>query len=81
MKAKIFYGKDTQSVYSIAFAVSVCTAVYLGYVDEGFNSFHFLQDPQNWIALLLYTIAIWSLYSGIIYLLDLAVRYTRKHKH
>jgi hypothetical protein len=81
MKTGFAHNKETQSIYGIALFVSICTALYLGYMDEGYNNFNFLRDPGNWLAIGLYTALIWALYCGIIYMLDVALRFTRKHRH
>ena len=41
-------------IFSGIFLFCICFALFLGYIDEGYNSFEFLRDPGSIVALFIY---------------------------
>ncbi|MFM2385928.1 MAG: hypothetical protein RL660_685 [Bacteroidota bacterium] len=70
--------KEYSAINMVALVVSFCTALYLGFIDEGYYSFKFLLDPGNWAAIALYTGLIWVMYSLVIMSIAMVLTFTKR---
>jgi hypothetical protein len=55
----VFRNKERR-IFTILFSIALVISLFLGFIDEGYYNFNFLEDSGNIIALLIYSVFIFS---------------------